>query len=222
MEHERTAALEHALRSLEAATELGAKALVVHLGSVGESGIPEERDLWRLFDEGRSATDEFIELGQRATQARKSAAEPHLAAARASLEVLIEAAAPAAIVIGLENRLSYHQIPLPAECAWLLQGFSTDQAGYWHDVGHAEVLARLGLVSLSDWFATLGGSCVGAHVHDVIGLVDHRAPGAGDVEWDYLAKGLAHLDWLTLEINQHQSDEQVVDTPDILRAVGLR
>lgn len=218
---ERAAALQHALHSLSVAADLGATRLVVHLGEVGERGLPQERELWRMFEAGQATSDEFAAKRESAISARAAAAPPYLAAARKSLEALVEAAAPHGIVIGLENRLSYHQIPLPDECAVLLDGFTVDQAGYWHDVGHAEVLARLGLVSLEDWFAKLGDACVGAHVHDVTGLIDHRAPGAGDVQWEYLAKGLAHLDWLTLEINQHQPDEQVHATPQFLRDAGL-
>lgn len=66
------------------------------------------------------------------------------------------------------------------------------------------------------------GRCAGAHVHDVRGPAsDHKAPGAGDVAWDYLARGLAHLDSYTLEINQWQTDEGVAGAPAFLRSVGL-
>jgi sugar phosphate isomerase/epimerase len=218
---ERAAALEHALLSLATAAGLGASHLVVHLGEVGERPLSQERELWRMFDAGQASSGQFAAIREEAVSARSVAAEPYLAAARKSLESLVAAAGPHGVVIGLENRLSYHQIPLPDECAWLLDGFTSEQAGYWHDVGHAEVLARLGLVDLGDWFGKLGDVCVGAHIHDVTGLIDHRAPGAGDVEWGYLAAGLAHLDWLTLEINQHQPDEQVHATPKYLRDVGL-
>ncbi len=217
---ERSAALHHALNSLSVASELGAGALLVHLGAVAEP-LPHERELWRMFDAAQSGSEHFQTTRGEAVAARAALAEPHLDAARKSLQTLVEAAAPHDIVIGLENRLFYHQIPLPEECVRLLDGFIPEQAGYWHDVGHAEVLARLGLVELDEWFLKLGSACVGAHVHDVVGLIDHRAPGAGDVRWDYLAEGLGHLDWLTLEINQHQSDEQVLATPRVLRDAGL-
>ena len=220
-EDERLAAVRHALHSLDIAAEVGAAALVVHLGSVGTGALPGQAELWRMFDAGDVETDEFEHARERLIAARRAQAGPWLEAVRKSLADLLQAAAPHGIVIGLESRLNYHEIPLPEECLSLLQGIPPEQAGYWHDVGHVEVLARLGLVDLGSWFSLLGDQTVGAHVHDVTGLVDHRAPGAGDVEWPYLVDGLSHLDWLTLEINQHQPDDQVQRTPEFLRGVGF-
>ena len=63
---------------------------------------------------------------------------------------------------------------------------------------------------------------IGAHLHDVVGIGDHRAPGDGDVDWSYITAGLGHLDRYTLEINQHQSDERVRGAIGFLEGVGLR
>ena len=104
----------------------------------------------------------------------------------------------------------------------LLDGFALDQAGYWHDVGHAEVLHRLGFIDRRAWLDALSSRCIGAHLHDVIGLGDHRAPGDGDVEWGYVVTGVQHLPGYTLEINQHQPDELVSAAPAFLESVGLR
>ena len=49
---ERAAALQHALHSLSVAADLGAASLVVHLGEVGERGLSQERELWRMFEAG--------------------------------------------------------------------------------------------------------------------------------------------------------------------------
>ena len=57
---------------------------------------------------------------------------------------------------GIENRLHYHEIPLPAEGAWLFADYAPELVGYWHDVGHAEVQARLGYVDKRAWLDALG------------------------------------------------------------------
>ncbi|MFQ5380885.1 MAG: sugar phosphate isomerase/epimerase family protein [Dehalococcoidia bacterium] len=220
---ERAAAVAHAKESLSWAASLGASRLVVHLGQVTEVAeqFSEERELRRLFDSGRREEEQLLELHKQALNRRQVACEPYLDAARASLLELVAAASPSGIVIGLENRYHFHEIPLPGEYEFLLDGLDVGEAGYWHDTGHAEVLHRLGFVDRSAWLSALSSRCVGAHLHDVLGIGDHRAPGDGDVEWGYIVAGVKHLDSFTLEINQHQSDERVRGSIDFLKEIGL-
>jgi sugar phosphate isomerase/epimerase len=93
--------------------------------------------------------------------------------------------------------------------------------GYWHDVGHAEVLDRLGLVPKERWLKELGGRCLGSHLHDVVGLIDHRAPGRGTADWDYISRYLPAHALRVLEINQGVPEEQVAGALDFLRQRGL-
>jgi len=223
-ESERRAAVGHSLNSIEWAGRIGVDRLVVHLGQVTDVAeqFPEELEMRQLFDSGREAESRFVELRQTAIKRRTDEREPYLAGARASLVELVQAAERHGITIGLENRYHFHEIPLVDEYEALLDGFSLEQAGYWHDVGHAEVLHRLGFVDRSTWLNAHGKRCVGAHLHDVIGIGDHRTPGDGDVSWDYVVAGVRHLPRYTLEINQHQPDEQVFGAPAFLDRIGLR
>lgn len=223
-EGERREAVAHATASIEWAAKVGATKSVCHLGAVGD-GIemyPEEYEMRRLFDGGQAASDRFASLREIAIATRKARAAPFLDAARRSLRELVAVAAPKGITIGIENRYHYHEIPHPAEYAFLLDGLDLDQAGYWHDTGHAEVLHRLGFIDRHAWLGALSAKAVGAHLHDVEGIGDHRAPGDGDVAWAYIQAGLRHLPAYTLEINQWQPDEKVISAPAFLASVGLR
>ena len=122
-------------------------------------------------------------------------------------------------MLGVESRINLLEIPLPTELPYLLEELDIALAGYWHDVGHAEVLHRLGYCERELWFEQPGVRCVGAHVHDVRGILDHRAPGLGDVDFAWHLSRLKHLEWLTLEINQNEPDESVVAAPGLLRSV---
>lgn len=221
---ERKAAVDHAVESIGWAARIGVDRLVVHLGQVGDEPemFPEELEMRRMYDSGGAEEPRFGELRDAAIRKRRGQREPYLAAAKRSLAELVRAAEPDGIAIGLENRYHYHEIPLVDEYEELLDGFPLQQAGYWHDVGHAEVLDRLGFVDKRAWLDAHAKRTIGAHLHDVLGIGDHRAPGDGDVDWDYVVAGLRHLPRYTLEINQHQPDERVVDAIAFLERVGLR
>lgn len=220
---ERAAAIAYARESIGWAGRAGATHLVVHLGAVTELDMFEEEfAMRRLFDSGRGGEEQFAQLREAAIARRGAGAEANVEAARRSLLELVRAAEAQRITIGLENRYHYHEIPQPAEYDVLLDGLALEQAGYWHDTGHAEVLHRLGFVDRHAWLDRLAGRTVGAHLHDVAGIGDHRPPGDGDVDWGYITKGLGHLARYTLEINQHHPDALVEAAPGFLEGVGLR
>lgn len=220
---ERVCALDYARETMNWAAKAGAKRVVVHLGAVTEEAMfREEYEMRRMFDSGRAGEPRFAELRAAAIARRAELAGPYLEAARASLRELALAAGRQGITIGIENRYHYHEIPLPWEYDIVLEGLAPAEAGYWHDSGHAEVLHRLGFVDRHAWFPANRGRTVGAHLHDVLGIGDHRAPGDGDVDWGYLVEGLRDLPGYTLEINQHQPDELVAAAPGFLAELGLR
>lgn len=221
---ERRAALEYTSLSMEWAARLGARALVVHLGQVSDvrEQFDEELAMRRMFDSGVMELERFGEWRDAVMRRRTKEAGPYVESARRSLEELVRLAEPAGIVIGLENRYHYHEIPSPDEYEVLFDGYAIEQVGYWHDVGHAEVLDRLGFIDKRVWLEKWSHRIVGAHLHDVSGIGDHRSPGDGDVDWSYVVAGVRALPGYTLEINQHQTDGMVVGAVRFLEGIGLR
>ncbi|MEO8539181.1 MAG: sugar phosphate isomerase/epimerase [bacterium] len=222
-ESERTAAVDYVRVSVEWAARAGAKLLVVHLGQVSNvhEQFEQELAMRKMFDSGEIDEARFASLRAEAIEKRRLEAEPCLAAAARSLAELVKAAEPQGITVGLENRYHYHEIPGPDEYAALFEAFTPAQVGYWHDAGHAEVLDRLGFIDKTAWLNRWSGRLVGAHLHDVVGIGDHRAPRDGDVDWSYIVAGVAHLPAFTLEINQHRPDSSVRDAIGFLRGIGL-
>lgn len=220
-EGERRAAIDATKNSVDLTKKYGGKHVVVHLGGVGTPMFDAEREMRRLYDSGTREGDLMDELRERCYRQRAEMADPWLEKARETLAELVAHAEPRGIAIGIENRLHYHEFPQPAEAASLLADYAPEVAGYWHDVGHAEVQARLGLVDKRLWLDTNGARCIGAHLHDVTGLADHRAPGNGDVEWDYIAQGIPASALRVFEINQSQSAEAVGGAIAFLRDRGV-
>jgi sugar phosphate isomerase/epimerase len=103
---------------------------------------------------------------------------------RRSLIELAEHAERLGVRLGLENRLHFYEIPLPDELKDLLSLGLGDTVGYWHDVGHAQILERHGFYSQEEWLRRFSGRMVGIHFHDVRDMADHVAAGLGEVDWD--------------------------------------
>jgi sugar phosphate isomerase/epimerase len=166
--------------------------------------------------------DQGVEdLRRRCRQLRAEGQSAHFARDRRSLAELAEHTADLGVAIGLENRYHFREIPDVDEAQELLAAYPSHVAGCWHDVGHAEVLDRLGLVGKGRWLGELGQRCLGAHLHDVDGLADHRPPGRGDAGWTYVARGLPERALRVFEISQQMAEEQVAAFVGFLRNRGV-
>jgi sugar phosphate isomerase/epimerase len=218
---ERRVAIGYTKRSIDFTRKAGARFVVLHLGAVGNAMFDAERELRRLYDSGLREGERVEELREECYRRRAAEFEPWLEQARRTLRELAAYAEANGVALGIENRLHYHEIPQPAEAAMLLDEYPPEVAGYWHDVGHAEVQWRLGLVDKLLWLDTNGKRCIGCHLHDVTGLADHRAPGNGDVEWGYIAAGLPADALRVFEINQSQPAADVAAAIGFLRSKSV-
>ena len=220
-EEERRTAIQQTERSIDHAAALGARFVIVHLGGAGDDILEPERKMRRLFDSGTRGGPEQDALRKETWERRAELAPPYFERARETLAELASYARERGVALGIENRLHHHEIPLPEEALTMLADYPPEQVGYWHDVGHAEVQARLGYVDKTAWLDALGPRALGCHLHDVDGIGDHRAPGRGDVEWDYLARGLPAAALRVFEIDQRQPDEAVAGAIAFLRERGV-
>ena len=214
-------AVDETKRTIDYAADYGLRYVVVHLGGVGDDRCDEERALRRLYESGDTQGDDWDAARRALEQARQTRAPEHLAVARASLEQLVDHASRRGVSIGLESRLNYHEIPHPGEAAELLAPYSQAEAGFWWDVGHTEVQARLGMIDTDSWFTSVGDRVIGSHLHDVRGIVDHRGPGNGTLDWKYVAAHLPPEAIRVLEIDQHEPDELVKGAREFLNKYGI-
>jgi sugar phosphate isomerase/epimerase len=220
-DEERRLAIDYTTKSIDHAEAAGARFVVVHLGGIGNEMLQPERMMRRLFDSGTRSGEEYESLRRETLERRAEQAPPWFERAQETLRELAAYARERGVALGLENRLHHHEFPLPHDAAALLADYAPDLVGYWHDVGHAEVQARLGYVGKRVWLETNGARALGSHLHDVDGIGDHRAPGRGDVEWDYIARGLPAEALRVFEINQLEPDEAVAGAIAFLRERGV-
>jgi sugar phosphate isomerase/epimerase len=218
---ERRAAVAATRRTVDFAADHGIGAIVVHLGAIDRGPRGHERRLRELYAEGAIDGEEAGRVRGDGIAARAAAAPPHLEAARRSLAAIVAHARPRGVAVGLETRLHYHEIPSADEALSLLQDYTPDGAGYWHDTGHAEVWSRLGFLPHRRWFELLGHRLIGAHLHDVRDLRDHRAPGNGTLDWSLIRADLPPTAARTCEIDQHEPEPSLASAVHLLRALGI-
>ncbi len=217
-EERRREAVSIVARSIDVAADYGAAVVVLHLGLAGISAETAHR-IKSLYLGGEIA-------GAQADKARvvfaSERAREHterMQALGSSLDHLIPVASKRRVRLGLENR-PICEMPNWAEMHEILARYPDETVGYWHDTGHAETPALLGMTPQVEWLDAYRSRLIGLHLHDVIGLESHYAPGTGLVDWSLLAQ-LVPADTLrVVEIEGSVSPEDLRGGVGHLRSTG--
>ncbi|MFQ5691922.1 MAG: sugar phosphate isomerase/epimerase family protein [Nitrospinota bacterium] len=216
---ERQAALDLARRTLELAADLEAQAVVLHLGTT--SRPDPTGTLKEMFDREMPETDEGRERILAMSKERAEAGEKVWDALSFSLEALTRKAESLDVLLGIENRIYFHEVPTYEEIGRILAEFDGGNFRYWHDVGHATVHQNLGLVVVEEALAALGRHLLGLHIHDARGYNDHIAPGKGDTDFASLASYVTPETLRVLEVHPQAAEADVREGLALLREVGI-
>jgi sugar phosphate isomerase/epimerase len=185
----RKEAVDFARETIDLASKVGAKAVVLHLGEVPVE-FDLEAKLHRFYQQGLADGKEYRQTKELLISQRAAKAPQYLESAEKSLLELSHYSEQRGIMLGLEKRFYFYEIPSLDEMAKLLSESDRNSVSYWHDMGHAEVQQRLGFVPHEEWLSRFKDRMLGIHLHDVLGITDHYCPGRGDVNWSLIAKYL--------------------------------
>jgi sugar phosphate isomerase/epimerase len=216
---ERELAIRMTMRTIECAEDLGAAAVVLHLGKVGMEG--EYKGLNDLFNHQRLGSPEGRRFIEGKLRERKEMREPYLESIFFSLDRLNREAEKRGVLLGVENRYHYHEIPDFEEIGLILKRFSGGSIGYWHDIGHTHALEKLGFLEPGSLLRSYGPLSVGVHIHDAIGTDDHRAPGTGEVDFTSLTDELRCASIKILEVHKKSDRLQLMRGRDMLKSIGI-
>jgi HAD superfamily hydrolase (TIGR01549 family) len=195
-------------RSIELANSLSVRTLVVHAGMMSLD-MALENKLRSLFHAGLVDTAEYLETKSLMVEKRAKLSGLCMEAVMKSLKELLECASRFGVRLGLENRYHYFDIPTQDEMSILLDLAGPDRIGFIYDVGHAQTMDRLGFFQNEMWLKRFGNRIYGTHIHDVIGINDHYAPGLGEVDFHLLAGYLPKDAFCTLEVMSFNTLEQI-------------
>ena len=218
-EERRQKAVEMTKATIDAAQRYGARAVILHVGQT-DVDPAFEASLEQLLLEGCIAGPEAYAVRERAATERRYRQEERMAALMRSMDEVIPYAAARSVCLGLETRRHINEVPNFDEMLALLSTYQDGAVGYWHDTGHAELQAALGMTPHHEWLRTFGARLVGLHMHDCIGMEDHRAPGTGSVDWQGMAALITNGGIRTAEIKSAVSSEDLCAGVEFLKQAG--
>jgi len=186
-EADRIRAMDLTEKTMETSAKVGASRVVVHLGSVAMKPYTEK--LEAITHAGGIYSREYTNAKLDFVAAREKASRFYLDRARAALDELLPLCAQYRLALCVETRSHYEQVPDEREMLLLLEAYRDAPGfGLWHDFGHVQRKANLGLLDHAEFLASIAPRLLGCHVHDVEWPAkDHRIPfTTGGVNFDAL------------------------------------
>ncbi len=216
---ERLKALKYSIRTMEHAQDLGAKAVILHLGRVD---MPNQRPkLSDLYRTGKIDSREGKRLIDEQRLVRETRHQKNLDSVLLNLEKLNREAEKRGILLCIENRVHFWEIPDFKEIGLILNQFQGGHVRYWHDVGHARIQEILGINRQRDLLEAYSEMLIGIHLHDVIGIDDHFAPGQGEMNFEEIKPYLKSDQMKILEVHPKVDRKNLIEGIQFIKSMGI-
>lgn len=213
---EREQWFRHSKRSVDFAAQIGAKKLVMHLGSVEFFWSNPGRKLDAYAEanpEANLATDEkYQRLALAAVQKLRERKTVYWQNVLNGLAELLPYAKAKGVTLGFENREKFEELPLDEDHAALLAALPPDApCGYWHDTGHAHIKETACLLNHREQLTKNAARLIGFHLHDVSADGhDHQPIGSGKIDFRMVSEFWRPEHELVLEFSPRLTVEDVL------------
>jgi sugar phosphate isomerase/epimerase len=162
-----------------------------------------------------------MELLQQEREERSRLRDPHLDALLFSLERIVKRAEQLGVIAGIENRYYFQEIPDVEEIGIILEQFRGGPIGYWHDTGHAAVFEALGIVRHEALLQRYATHLVGTHLHDALGIDDHKPTGQGEIDFEMVSRYLPEGAIKIMEIHPSARGHEILEGLEFLKEKGI-
>lgn len=212
----RERAMRLSIETLMTAARLGAQYVVLHMGNVElMTTARPTRELERKLRHEWVGSREYALRKGELVRRRAKLAPLYFERARQALHTLAEKAREYNLVLGVEGRSHFEQVPGEWEMPRLMEEFADNpHVMYWHDFGHIQRKHNLLLLNHDQYLRQLQPYIYGAHINDVEWPSrDHRAPFQGGcVDFDHLLPAYFTQSMpLTWELSSSVTREQIAE-----------
>ncbi|MGD2024065.1 MAG: TIM barrel protein [Desulfobacterales bacterium] len=205
---ERRDAIRFTKKTIETAAELEARAVVLHCGAVEMNH--EMHALYQFFHTNRLGSVKAQTFIRNKLKERDRLKSRHISRLLSSLDHLTTIAEERGVLLGLENRYHYHELPGFDDFSIIFDTFKGAPLGYWHDAGHAHANEVLGLIPKNALLHRFADQLIGVHLHDAVGLDDHIPPGSGEINYSILKSCLKKTTIKVIELKPGISNTEVL------------
>ena len=212
---ERAQWVRYTLKSLDFASQMNARLLVLHLGSVRFFWNNPELKLSK-FKEKHSDIDfpqslSYRQLLQKCLLRLQKKTHRFYNYMLDSLNQVIPYAQTKGIDLGLENREGFNEIPQDSIFPELLSALpQPNTCGTWHDTGHGKLKELMGILPQHELLEKSAPFLKGFHLHDVDkGGNDHRPIGDGIIDFEMISSYWCPHHLLTLELSPRTRTQDV-------------
>ena len=194
--------------TIRQAAKLGAKAVILHLGSAGPR---VSNTLESLYKKGQFLSRRYTDTKVRAVKKRKEYFEIVWPRVKECLDPLVALAGELKVRLGFEIREDFEEFPHEEEMPGVLDAFPSEVVGYWHDFGHAARKDFLGWHSHEETLRLRAPRLLGCHIHDCRPPThDHLPLSHGEIDFATLLPILPANAIATLELSPSTPEEQVI------------
>jgi len=216
-ERERQRAIHYTKVSIDTASQLNARAVVIHCGRI-EYVDPTFR-LIELYRLGMRGSPYYKKILTKMLKEREKHSKPFFESILRSLEILNRYAQQRNILLGIENRFCFFEIPSFEETGIILNNFRGGNIFYWHDTGHAYIHEKLGLAKHIDFLYVYSDHLCGIHLHDVVGISDHKAVLEGEIDFNIFCHYIKKETIKVMEVHAPSGQQEIIRAKSYLESI---
>jgi sugar phosphate isomerase/epimerase len=213
---ERDMWLRQSKRTIDFAHQVGAKKVVMHLGSTEFFWFNPARKVDDYIDshpETDLSTDaDYQKILKKSLAKLAERMPPYWQNTKDGLTELLPYAEQKGIKLGFENREKFEELPLDADHPALIEAMAKPAAcGYWHDAGHAQIKQDMCLINHREHLEKNAPNAIGFHLHDVSAEGrDHQAIGSGKIDFEMISGFWRPEHTLVIELSPRLTPEEVL------------
>jgi len=218
----RKKAVELTVDTILLAEDIGAAAVVLHLGQPREWDYKTPQVELRQAIHANADYNIIEDLKNNLIEGRKRLPSLYLDSILTSLDKVVNATSNTNVKLGVENRYFYGQFPSHEEIGIILQEFSGSNIGYWHDCGHGAHDEYCGLSESLKNLNIFKDRLVGIHLHDINDWYDHQLPSSGGkVNFNDVSKSLSDNHVKVLEPGPWVNQSKITEALQYLNSAGI-